>query len=267
MKTSRRGGFRQKAGNFNILKCGGWPAAMLAILIVTANLFAADVATDFSSANKYYAEGKFPEAASAYDKILQTGRQSPALWFNYAGAEFKCGHLGLAIAAYQRAALLAPRDPEIRANLQFVRNQVKGPTVRASRWQSWLGALTLNEGTVLTVALFWLLCGLLITRQLRPALIPKLKAATRLLAVVLIFSASVLGLQAANHFNAQTAVVIADGAVARSGPFDEAQSAFTAHDGAELPVLDRHGDWIQVADGAGQTGWLPLKQAEVVPGA
>ena len=243
-----------------------WLILAMAFISV-GNLFAADASADFSAANKLYAEGKFPEAASAYDKVLQTGKQSPALLFNYAGAEFKCGHLGLAIAAYQRAALLAPRDPEIRANLQFVRNQVKGPTVHESRWQSWVDALTLNEGAVLTAALFWLLCALLITRQFRPALIPKLKTTTRIFAVLTIFSASVLGLQAANHFKVQTAVVIAEGAVARSGPFDEAQSAFTAHDGAELSVLDRHGDWIQVADGAGQTGWLPLKQAEVVPGA
>ena len=58
-----------------------------------------------------------------------------------------------------------------------------------------------------------------------------------------------LGVQAANHFSTAIAVVTAAEATARSGPFDEAQSAFTAHDGAELRVLDRHDDWVQVADG------------------
>jgi tetratricopeptide (TPR) repeat protein len=254
------GYFRPLLRSFNVI-------LFLFALLFAGNLFAADVSTDFSNANKLYAEGKFPEAASAYDKILQTGRQSPALLFDYANAEFKSGHLGLAIAAYRRAAQLSPRDDEIRANLQFVRNQVQGATVRESRWQSWVGSLTLNEGAVLTAVLFWLLCALLITRQLWPALIPKLKNTTRISAVLTIFSASVLGLQAANHFTAQTAVVTVAEATARSGPFDEAQSAFTAHDGAELSVLDRHGDWIQVTNGAGQTGWLPLKQAEVLPGA
>ena len=76
-----------------------------------------------------------------------------------------------------------------------------------------------------------------------------------------------LGLQAANHFSSQTAVVISAAGNARSGPFDEAQSAFTVHDGAELSVLDRHDDWVQVADGSGKIGWLPVKQVEVLPGA
>jgi tetratricopeptide (TPR) repeat protein len=239
---------------------------ILFALVVAGNIFAADVGADFSAANELYAKGKFSDAAAAYGKILQTGAQSPALLFNAGNAEFKAGHLGLAIAAYRRAAQLSPRDDEIRANLAFVRNQVPGATFRESRWQTWFSALTLNEGALLTAALFWVTLVLLVARQLRPALVPKLKTATRLFATLTIFSASVLGLQAANHFWSATAVVVSTGATARSGPFDDAQSAFTVHDGAELSVLDRHDNWVQVAGGAGQTGWLTVKQVEVLPG-
>ena len=55
-------------------------------------------------------------------------------------------------------------------------------------------------------------------------------------------------------------------ATARSGPFDDAQAAFTVHDGAELRVLDRHDHWVQAADGAGKIGWLSGEQVEVLPG-
>jgi len=240
--------------------------ASLLPLICAGELFAVDVTADFSTANRLYAEGKFSDAASAYENILQTGAQSPALLFNYANAEFKAGNLGKAIAAYRRAELLAPRDSEIRANLGFVRNQVQGATIRESRWQSWFGVLTLNEGALLTAALFWVTLALLVARQLRPALVPKLKSATRLFSTLTIFSASVLGVQAANHFWSATAVVVSAGATASSGPFDDAQSAFTVHDGAELSVLDRHDNWVQVAGGTGQTGWLTVKQVEVLPG-
>ena len=232
-----------------------------------AKIFAADVASDFSSANRLYAEGQFSGAADAYEKILQTGAQSPALLFNYANAEFKAGNLGKAIAAYRKAELLAPRDSEIRANLDFVRNQVQGATVRENRWQGWLGQLTLNEWTELAAGGLWLTLASLAARQIRPALVPKLKSATSLLAVLTVLSGSLLGLQAAAHFSRQTAVVVFAAATARSGPFDGAQAAFTAHDGAELSVLDRHDDWVQVADGAGKIGWLSRKQVEVLPGA
>ncbi len=76
-----------------------------------------------------------------------------------------------------------------------------------------------------------------------------------------------LAVQAANHFKSSVAVVTGPEATARSGPFDDAQSAFTAQDGAELRVLDRHDEWVQVADGAGKIGWMSRKQVVVLPGA
>ena len=76
-----------------------------------------------------------------------------------------------------------------------------------------------------------------------------------------------LGAAAVIHFSKPTAVVIASEATARSGPFAEAQDAFTAHDGAELAVLGQRDDWLQVSNGSGRIGWLPVKQVEILPGA
>ncbi len=239
----------------------------LLALLFAANIFAADVTSDFSAANKLYAEGKFAEANAAYENMLQTGAPSPALLFNHGNAAFKSGHIGKAIAAYRRAELLSPRDAELRANLAFVRNQVQGTTLRESRWQSWGNALTLNEGTLVTAIFFWLTIGLLVARQLRPALVPKLKTATKIFAALTVVAGAALAVQAMNHFDSSGAVVTTTETSARSGPFDEAQSAFTVRDGAELTVLDRHDDWVQVANGAGKIGWLNKKQLEILPGA
>jgi len=236
-------------------------------LCCPGKIFAADAASDFSAANQLYAAGKFADAAVAYEKILQTSGQSPALLFNCGNAEFKAGHLGKAIAAYRRAELLAPRDAELRANLAFVRSRVQGATVQESRWQSWVRSLTLNEGALLTAVFIWAMFGLLAVRQVRPALAPKLRSVTRLAIVLTIFSGTVLALQAANHFNSSVAVVTGAEATARSGPFDDAQTAFTVHDGTEMPVLDRHDEWVEVADATGKVGWFSRKQVEVLPGA
>ena len=246
---------------------GGLGTLIFLALMLAGNILRADVSADFAAANKLYAEGRFAQAAAAYDAILQTGAQSPALLFNAANAQFKAGHLGKAVAAYRRAAQLSPRDSELRANLAFVRNQVPGANGRERFWQNWLGTLTLDEGAVLTAVLFWLTAALFIARQIRPALVPRLKSATRLMVVLTFFSGAVLVLQAASHFSSATAVVTADNATARSGPFDDAQSAFTARDGAELPVLDRRDGWVQVANGAGKIGWLPTQLVAVLPGA
>ena len=239
----------------------------LIALVFAGNIFAADMAGDFSAANKLYAQGKFMDAKNAYEKILDSGATSPNLLFNYGNAEFKSGNLGKAVAAFRRAELLAPRDSEIRANLAFVRNQVQGATVRESFWQNWLGNLSLNEWTIFAAIAFWLTFLLLAAKQIRPALAAKLKSTIWIFAALTIFSGTILGVQAANHFSKQTAIVTSAQATARSGPFDDAQNAFTAHDGAELSVLDRRDDWVQVADGAGKIGWLQNKLVEILPSA
>lgn len=241
--------------------------SMLFAVICAGKLLAADAPADFATANKLYAEGNFPGAAAAYEAILQNDGQSAALWFNCGNAEFKAGHLGKSIAAYRHAELLTPRDADLRANLAFVRNQVQGASLRESQWQKWVGSLSLNEGTILTAAFFWAMFALLIARQIRPALVPKLRAATRLAVALTVFSVAVLALQAANHFNSTVAVVTVAGAAARSGPFDDAQSVFTLRDGVELKVLNLHDDWAQVEDNTGKIGWVNKKQAEFLPGA
>jgi tetratricopeptide (TPR) repeat protein len=240
---------------------------VLLALVCAGKVFAADVTAEFNAANKLYAEGKFTAAAGAYEKILQSGAVSSALWFNYGNAEFKLGQLGRAIAAYRRAELLAPRDDEVRANLDFVRKQVTGPTLREARWEDWLGALSLNEWTTLAAGAFWLTFILLATRQIRPAWRLRLRGLTSGVVVLTILSCAGLSAATAIHFTKPTAVVIESQATARSGPFAEAQDAFQAHDGAELAVLDQRNDWLQVADDSGRIGWLPAKQVEILPGA
>ncbi|HVU08046.1 MAG TPA: SH3 domain-containing protein [Verrucomicrobiae bacterium] len=234
-------------------------------LIFAGKIMAADVATEFDAANKLYAEGKFTDAATAYEKILDSGKISSALYFNYGNAEFKCGHLGRAIAAYRRVLLLSPRDTEARANLEFARSQIQGATPNSSRWQRWLGALTLNEWTLLAAIALWLTFALLVARQIWPARKMTLRSPTRAVIVCTILICASCGAATAIHFSKQTAVVVAASATARSGPFDDAQTIFTARDGNEFTVSEIHGDWLQVTDASGKTGWLERGQVKVLP--
>jgi tetratricopeptide (TPR) repeat protein len=245
-------------------------AAVAAAWVFTGSAMAADISAEFNSVNKLYAEGKFADAATAYEKMLQSKTVSPALYFNCGNAEFKTGNFGRAIAAYRQAAQLTPRDAEVRANLEFVRNQVQGPTLRESRWSraaGWLGLLTLNEWTGLAAVTLWLTFALLAATQIRPALKTALRGFLPGAVAVTLLSCACLGVDAAIHFSRQTAVIVAPEVTARSGPFEEAQSAFSVHNGAELAVLDHRENWLQVTDGSGRIGWLQRQQVEVLPGS
>jgi tetratricopeptide (TPR) repeat protein len=240
--------------------------------------------TAFESANKLYEEGKFAEAASAYAGLLRSNQASAALYFNLGNAFFKSGQIGRAIAAYRQAAQITPRDPDVRANLQFARNQTQGPTLLPNRWQRWLGRLTLNEWTLLAAGAVWLWFLLLAVLQItavRPFKVgawlwflllavlqwfPTLRLALRSCVLPLAIAAGLLcGCLAADLYATRltrTAIVITGEALVRHGPLAESQAAFTAHDGAELRVLDQKDEWLEVSAGAGRIGWL--RRDEVV---
>jgi tetratricopeptide (TPR) repeat protein len=235
------------------------------LLLISATAFAESVPAAFDAANKLYEQGKYAEAAATYEKLLKTGQASEAICFNYGNALFKAGEIGRAIAAYQQAQKIAPRDPDVRANLQFARNQVQGPTVVPERLQRWLGKLSLDEWTCLAAATVWLWLLLLTLLQWRPALKSALKgyvpwtgAAAGILCAC--FSA-------AFYFDrfAQRAIIVSHEATVRQAPLEESQSAFTLHDGAELQVLDQKDQWLQVQADAHRIGWVRRDSLVVTP--
>ncbi len=240
--------------------------ALLVLALAPARSYAELSASAFDAANKLYEEGKFAEAAAAYGKLTRSGQTSAALCFNLGNAFFKSGQVGRAIAAYRQAEQLTPRDPDLRANLQFARNQIQGPTLSPGRWQRWLGRLTLNEWSLLAAAVVWLWLLLLALLQWRPAL----KLALRSYVISLAILAALLCLCVVAALNqtrfTRTAIVVTRDAVVRYGPLAESPTAFTVHDGAELRVLDQKDEWLQVNAGSRRTGWLRRDQTLLAGG-
>src|ERR1051325_497601 len=100
---------------------------VLFALILGRGLWAAESnRSQFDQANRLYEEGKFGDAISLYGAILKAGRVSSGLLFNLGNAYFKNGEIGRAIYNYRRAQALAPRDPDVQANLRFARDRIAG---------------------------------------------------------------------------------------------------------------------------------------------
>jgi tetratricopeptide (TPR) repeat protein len=234
---------------------------LLAALFACFGARAEDLYSAFDSANQLYDSGKFAEAAAAYDKLLASGDASEALYFNRGNALFRLGQTGRAIASYLQARRLAPRDADLRANLQIARTRARGgQQYQVERWRSLFDRLTLNEWTALLVVAFWALFLLLALIQWRPALKPALRNSC-LGAGTAVFLLGICFAVALNlDYLSSSVVVIAGEAEVRNGPLDEAPSNFKVRDGAELTVLDRKGGWLEVADAVQRTGWLRRDQ-------
>lgn len=245
---------------------GGWLLLLLAMVSVAPANGASngELGALFESGNKAYEQGKYADAAAAYENIRHAGGSSPALLFNLGNSYLKLNQTGRAIAAYKTARQLAPRDADIRANLQFARRLVQGPTVYQNLWERWLNWFTPNEWTVAAASSAWIFFVLLAIRQFKPelktsfrALIPIFGGAT----VVLVVCVLILYQDRSDRI----AIVVSDVAIAHKGPLDESPAAFTIHDGAELRLLDAKEDWFQVTADSRRIGWLKRSDALLIP--
>lgn len=262
----------------NLAGCS--PISLLRVLCLIALLlpflsasYGADAGAAFDAANKLYEQGKFTEAAAAYQQLLPSAPRSETLWFNLGNAWFKAGQLGRAVAAYRQAEELAPRDPAVRFNLNFARKKVSGSDSPAGpAWRRALGALTLNEWTVLASVALWLWFVLLALREWRPAWRQALSGYTATTGASVLLLIGCVAVAAELRFNTISAVVISHEAIVRSGPLEEAKVLHQFRDGTEVTVLDQKdlgaGDqkqaWLQVSDGANRSGWLKGDQVAVI---
>jgi hypothetical protein len=213
----------------------------------------------FDQANKLYEQGRFVEAAAAYRDIAASGGGTASVWFNMGNASYKAEQLGRAIAAYRMAERLDPRDTALRANLQFVRGKVySDDRAHVPWWKNVVRLATLNEWTVITMALFWAFFSVLACAEFAGRRYTK----TALAFLVLGLLGAATTALAWNDWRQAEAVVVAREAVVRFGPLDVSQQAFQLRDGVELTVRSVKDDWIEVRDPEKRTGWI--RRDEVV---
>jgi tetratricopeptide (TPR) repeat protein len=240
---------------------------ILVLLAAAAGARAETVSDTFLKANKLYEEAKYSQAAAMYEDLLRASHLSPAIYFNAGNAWFKAGQIGRAIYDYRRAEQLAPRDPDIRANLEIARTHAgtSSSALPGSRWTRWIGHVTLNEWACASSAIVALFFFVLTARQISPAFGKTSGGMAGALALASVWLLICLGLSIDQQLVERTSIVVVPEAVVRRGPLEESQSAFTAHDGAEMMVLGRDGDWLQVSDAARHIGWLQQKDVAQMP--
>jgi len=236
----------------------GWNLVLGAVFGATT----ADLPSGFDQANRLYEQGQFNQAAQAYLALLEGGRASSALYFNLGNACFKSGRTGQALVW---AEAWSPRDPDVRANLEFARGTVPGgSSVLPSQSERWLRWLTLNEWAGLTLGAWWAWFAILAVGQGLPHWRPALRRGRGAMAAASLLLLFCLGWTWHDR-TAPQAVIVVDQAIVRHGRFATSQQAFMVRDGTEMIVRDRQDGWVRVQDAARHVGWLPREQVALFP--
>jgi tetratricopeptide (TPR) repeat protein len=237
------------------------------LLFVFANIGnAATPQEEFDKANKLFEQGKYPEAIAIYENLIKNGKASPAVYFNLGNAWFKSGKIGYAIYNYLIAQRLAPRDPDIRANIEFARKHVaSGAVLAKKKWTDVFKKLTLNEWAFLFAASLWVFFGLLAACQVKTELKQKLKLPITCSAIAIVLFSITLGINAYDRISEQIAISVTHEGSVRQGPLDQSPQKFPLKDGLEFIVLDSKDEWLQVSDYSGRIGWVKTNDVILLP--
>ena len=209
----------------------------------------------FADAAKAYDENRLPDAIAGWESLVAEGQNQPETLFNLGNAYYRNGNLGKAIHAYRQAQRLAPRDPDVRANLGFAA-QSAGIALPARKPLAMLlldfsRAEWLGFGAVC----FWLLAGALAVWIAWPRARFAVRPAAAVLSALLLLALAGLGLHR-NLERVPEGVVMSTGQKVLSSPLETATPLLAVPEGAIVRMRESRGTWIEVELGETR-GWLP----------
>jgi tetratricopeptide (TPR) repeat protein len=205
--------------------------------------------TDFQAANALYDAGKFVDAAAAYEKIEP---KTANVYFNLGNALFRQEKFGVAVLNYERARQLAPRDPDILANLKFARQRL-GADEPERFMKAVVASRTAAEWSRYELIAMWLT----VLAVAGSVWLPRARTGLRLVAIVAgLMAAAMAGVLVAEAHAVPAAIVVAGKADVRFAPSAEATVHFQLPEGAKVSIREDRGAWVYVERADGQQGWM-----------
>jgi len=238
-------------------------AAVLApaILVVPAQsaekkLDVSELHRRFAIANENYQNHRFKQALEGYLGLIKAGVRDPVLFYNAGNAYVQLGQKGHAVAMYERALRLAPRDRMVRRNLAYVRPA--GATAKPFvLWRPFLflrDFFSLNEWLIiLDVLLFWIAGCWSLVLLLRRGIARTV--AHRLLVVGIVLAVGAAGFTPWRWYEERgrrVGVIVKPDVVSRHGPSSTLAEHLRLAEGTRVEVIGEEG-----------SGWLCIKPLDL----
>ena len=227
-----------------------------------AGIDAAPIDLWLANANRFYEEKQYDSAICYYERIVESGIENGAVYYNIGNAWFRQNRLGLAILSYEKARRLEPDDPDIVNNLNFARRMIVDRVPEPER--TFLDAALWRMHTLFPLnTQIWilfvlvLLLSLLIAAALFSARNTRLWIIylSSLLVLLSLCMAVSVGFKIYHEENVVYAVVVTRSVDARNEP-KGAKILFTAHEGTTFRIRKSMDDWSLVSLPNGIGGWV-----------
>jgi hypothetical protein len=173
--------------------------------------------------------------------------------YNLANSYARAGKPGLAVLSYERAALLAPDDPDINANLAYVRASAHVTMKPRNRFARLAPATRPTSAAWLGVLGIALVGMGLVGRRVAPRFLWIPGGA-------ILIGFGLIALTASNALllwpRMHEAVVLVDQTPARVSPAPMADAAFVLREADSVTIAAQHEDFMLIRTGGGLLGWV-----------
>jgi hypothetical protein len=173
--------------------------------------------------------------------------------YNLANSYARAGKPGLAVLYYERAALLAPGDEDIKANLENVRAAAHVPTEPRKRLTNIAGAASPGQAAWIGVLGIALVGAGLLARRVT-------SRSRRVLTCGILLGVALIAVTVSNAMllwpRMHEAVVLIDHTPARVSPVPMGDTGFVLPEAATVTVNAEHEDFLLIRTRDGRSGWV-----------
>ena len=226
-------------------------AVYILLPMAVSNIRAGDGA--FESGVAAYAAGDCEKAAACFrDVAVKT--PSFGAWYNLGNAEWKCGHSGVAILAWERALWIDPYKVNAKSNLTFARRIDQLPSPDVTWWEACSMWLPVDAWAWIAGISLWISVALVVLpgifRQQKNGWHQGLASAG--FALFLISLPALAGV----HARSKIGVILSKETALRQTPTRDAQTLARLPAGEMVRYRKSHGDYIFVKLGSDSFGWV-----------
>ena len=222
--------------------------------------------------NNFYQDEQFEEAISIYQRIVDNGYESGALFYNLGNSYFRLGKLGQAILSFEKALKLEPGDEDAEYNLRLANARIVDkikelPEVPLLEYWGIVVTAFTPSGWLTIFIVFWIMLLLSVAGYFLLGRVRYQRLATMLglFNITMILIVSVFMFSSIHRESTSTyGVLLKSVETAKAGP-DEAQNdAFVVHEGLKFEIEEELGEWSKIKLSDGTVGWLPNDTFEAI---
>lgn len=225
----------------------------------------------FEKANAAYADGNYQEAVQLYNRVLENGEASVAIYYNLGNSYYKLNKIAPSIYHYEKALQLKPGDEDVKNNLQFARNMAID-AIEEPQEEGFTGFI--NSTTAIFSPTGWgwtaIICMVIFVAFFlgyyfsRKAVFKRLFFVTGMFFLLVAITSAVIGTLKQNIVEDRSfAIVFSEEVEVRSEPNVRSGEVFMLHEGAKVKLTEDFQDWYEIELPNGSQGWM--KKTELRP--